>query len=101
VITKSDVEAALRRIRPCVHETPLVSVTRLGKRSGDVHLMLKCESMQRTGSFKARGALNPMMQLTDAERTKGVVTVSTGSHAQALSWAATLVGSDCVVVISS
>jgi len=98
VITKPDVEAALRRIRAGVHKTPLVSATRLGKRSGDVHLMLKCESMQRTGSFKARGALNAMMRLTDAERTKGVVTVSTGNHAQALSWAAALVGSDCVVM---
>jgi threonine dehydratase len=56
VITKPDVEAALRRIQPSVHETPLVSATRLGKRSGDVHLMLKCESMQRAGSLKARGA---------------------------------------------
>jgi threonine dehydratase len=99
VITKPDIEAALRRIRPSVHETPLVSATRLGKRSGDVHLILKCESMQRTGSFKARGALNAMMQLTDAERAKGVVTVSTGNHAQALAWAAALVGSDCVVVM--
>lgn len=99
MITKADVEAALERIRPNVHQTPLVSATRLGKRSGDVHLILKCESMQRTGSFKARGALNAMMQLTDAERTKGVVTVSTGNHAQALSWAAALVGSDCVVVM--
>lgn len=99
VITKADVEAALERIRPHVHETPLVSATRLGKRSGDVHLLLKCESLQRTGSFKARGALNAMMQLTDAERTKGVVTVSTGNHAQALSWAAALVGSHCVVVM--
>jgi threonine dehydratase len=61
--------------------------------------MLKCESMQRTGSFKARGALNAMMQLTDAERARGVITVSTGNHAQALSWAAAVVGSDCVVVM--
>jgi threonine dehydratase len=99
VITTTDVEAALRRIRPHLHETPLVSATRLGRRSGDVHLMLKCESMQRTGSFKARGALNAMMQLTDAERARGVITVSTGNHAQALSWAAAVVGSDCVVVM--
>jgi threonine dehydratase len=56
VITKPAVEATLRRIRPSVHETPLVSATRLGRRSGDVHLMLQCESMQRTGSSKARGA---------------------------------------------
>lgn len=99
MITKTDIEAALRRIQPHIHKTPLMSATRLGQRSGDVHLMLKCESMQRTGSFKVRGALNAMMQLTDAERTKGVVTVSTGNHAQALSWAAAVVGSECVVVM--
>jgi threonine dehydratase len=56
VITNADIEAALRRIQPHIHKTPLVSATRLGQRSGDVHLMLKCESMQRAGSLKARGA---------------------------------------------
>jgi threonine dehydratase len=61
--------------------------------------MLKCESLQRTGSFKARGALNAMMQLSHAERAKGVVTMSAGNHAQALAWAATTVGSECTTVM--
>ena len=99
MITKDDVDAALKRIRPHVHETPLLSATRLGNRAGDIRLMLKCESMQRTGSFKARGALNAMMQLSQAERAKGVVTVSAGNHAQALSWAAATVGSECIAVM--
>ena len=55
--------------------------------------------MQRTGSFKARGALNAMLQLSDAERAQGVVTVSAGNHAQALAWAAATVGSECVAVM--
>jgi threonine dehydratase len=99
MITKDDVDAALQRIRPHVHETPLLSATRLGNRAGGVQLMLKCESMQRTGSFKARGALNAMMQLSHAEREKGVVTVSAGNHAQALSWAAATVGAECIAVM--
>ena len=99
MITKDDVSAALERIRSRVHETPLLSATRLGNRAGGIRLMLKCESMQRTGSFKARGALNALMQLSNAERAKGVVTVSTGNHAQAVSWAAATVGSECIVVM--
>jgi threonine dehydratase len=99
MITKDDIDAARERIRPHVHETPLVTSTRLGNSAGGIHLRLKCESMQRTGSFKARGALNAMMQLTHAEKGRGVVTVSAGNHAQALAWAASLVGAECITVM--
>ena len=95
-ITKDDVAAALERIRPYVHRTPVLTAARLGDRAGGLHLGLKCESFQRTGSFKARGALNAMMQLSPAERRKGVVTMSAGNHAQALAWAASVVGADCL-----
>ena len=99
MITKDDVDAALRRIRPHVHETPLLLSTRLGDRAGGIKLALKCESMQRTGSFKARGALNAVMQLTPAERAKGVVAVSAGNHAQALAWAAATADTECIAVM--
>jgi threonine dehydratase len=99
MITKDDVDAALRRIRPHVHLTAMLSSTRLGDRAGGIKLMLKCESMQRTGSFKARGALNAVMQLSPAERAKGVVAVSAGNHAQALAWAASTAGTDCIAVM--
>jgi threonine dehydratase len=99
MITKDDIDAARARIRPHVHETPLLTSTRLGNRAGGIHLRLKCESMQRTGSFKARGALNAMMQLTHAEKARGVVTVSAGNHAQALAWAAGMVGAECIAVM--
>ncbi len=99
MITKDDIAAAGQRIQPHIHRTPVISSTRLGNRAGGVHLTLKCESMQRTGSFKARGALNAMMQLSHAEKAKGVVTVSAGNHAQALAWAAGMVGSECIAVM--
>jgi threonine dehydratase len=99
MITKDDVLAASERIAPHVHRTPLVQSTRLGARAGGVRLHLKCECMQRTGSFKARGALNAMLQLSDGERARGVVTVSAGNHAQALAWAASKVGAACITVM--
>lgn len=99
MITKDDIVAASRRIQPHIHQTPVISSTRLGNRAGGVRLALKCESMQRTGSFKARGALNAMMQLSHADKARGVVTVSAGNHAQALAWAAGMVGSECVAVM--
>jgi threonine dehydratase len=98
MITKDDIVAARERIRSHVHVTPVVTSTRLGTVSG-TRLILKCESLQRTGSFKARGALNAMMRLTPAEKARGVVTVSAGNHAQALAWAAGMVGAECVTVM--
>jgi threonine dehydratase len=99
MITKDEIAAARRRIQPHIHQTPVISSTRLGNRAGGVRLAFKCESMQRTGSFKARGALNAMMQLSHADKAKGVVTVSAGNHAQALAWAAGMVGAECITVM--
>ncbi len=64
-----------------------------------MRLGLKSESFQRTGSFKARGALNAMLQLTPDQKARGVVTVSAGNHAQALAWASGIVGAKCVTVM--
>jgi threonine dehydratase len=99
MISKDDVLAARERIAAHVHKTPLVESSRLGARAGGIRLHLKCECMQRTGSFKARGALNAMLQLSAAERARGVVTVSAGNHAQALAWASAKVGAECVTVM--
>lgn len=92
--------AAQERIRGKVHRTPLLSTTTLGDRVG-VRLFLKCENLQKTGSFKPRGALNKVLSLSSAERSKGIVTVSAGNHAQAVAWAARLVGVPCAVVMPS
>lgn len=100
MITKDDIVAARERVRAHVHRTPLQSSTRLGAAAGGARLHLKCESLQRTGSFKARGALNAMLQLSASERARGVVTVSAGNHAQALAWAASVVGSECITCMA-
>jgi len=92
------VRSARQRIAGRVHLTPMLSATRLGDRAG-VQLMLKCENLQKTGSFKVRGALNKLSQLSDEERANGVVTVSAGNHAQALAWAARAAGVKATVVM--
>lgn len=62
-------------------------------------LYLKCESFQKTGSFKARGALHKVLSLTEIERQRGIVTVSAGNHAAAVAWAARRAGVPAVVVM--
>ena len=100
MISLQDVRAAQERLAGRIHRTPLLSATALGERMG-VRLFLKCESFQKTGSFKARGALNKLLTLTAPERAKGIVTVSAGNHAQAVAWAARLVDAPSVVVMPS
>lgn len=91
------IHAARARIAGRLHFTPSLSSRTLANRSGVASLSLKCESLQKTGSFKVRGALNAVSQLDDA--TRGVVTVSAGNHAQALAWAAASLGVRCTVVM--
>jgi threonine dehydratase len=92
------ITAARSRISGRVHETPTAGSTRLGQQAG-VRLLLKCENLQKTGSFKARGALNALSLLDAAARSRGVVTVSAGNHAQALAWAAAAAGVAATVVM--
>lgn len=96
--TLATIRAARERIASRVHLTPLLSATRLGARAGAT-LAHKCESLQKTGSFKVRGALNKLAQLDAAARARGVITVSAGNHAQALAWAARDAGVKCTVVM--
>ena len=98
MLTLSDIRAARERIGDRVHHTPALSATRLGARVGAV-LHHKCESLQKTGSFKVRGALNRLALLNDAARARGVITVSAGNHAQALAWASRDAGVRCTVVM--
>src|SRR5258705_546939 len=72
----------------------------LGERAS-VRLLLKCESFQKTGSFKPRGALNVVLALADERKARGLITVSAGNHAQAVAWAARTVGVPCTVVMPS
>jgi threonine dehydratase len=98
VITLDDVERAARTIAGRVHRTPLLrSATASERLDGDVRF--KAELFQRTGSFKVRGALNRLSQLTDEEKRAGVITISAGNHAQAVAWAAGEAGVDALVVM--
>jgi threonine dehydratase len=94
----SAIRSARDQIAGRIHITPTLSATRLGDRVG-VRLLLKCENLQKTGSFKARGALNKVSQLDAEARARGVVTFSAGNHAQSLAWAAHAAGVHAIVVM--
>jgi threonine dehydratase len=98
LIPLSRIRAAAQKIAGKVHRTPLLSAAGLGARAGAL-LYLKCESFQKTGSFKPRGALNKVLSLSPEERARGLVTVSAGNHAQAVAWAARIAGAACTVVM--
>ena len=98
MLTIVDVQAARERITGKVHYTPLMPVTRIGAPRG-ILLSLKCESLQKTGSFKVRGALNALLMLESDQRSRGVITVSAGNHAQAVAYAAAVTGAKATVVM--
>ncbi len=95
-VSLADIEAARERIAPHVHRTPLFGSATLGRMTGTT-LGLKAENLQRTGSFKARGAINAVLQLSPEQRARGIVTLSAGNHGQGLAYAAALFGVRCVV----
>ena len=99
VVTVGDVEAAHDRLADVVHRTPLDTSTTFAERSGADAVGLKLENMQRTGSFKIRGAYNTMSQLSDAERERGVIAASAGNHAQGVALAGDLLGIDTTIVV--
>jgi threonine dehydratase len=86
--------AADRRIRPYVRETPLEPSETLAAATGstDAAVWLKCENLQRTGSFKLRGAFNKLLTSPPAMLTRGVVTASTGNHGRAVAHALSVMG---------
>ncbi|MBE3589449.1 MAG: pyridoxal-phosphate dependent enzyme [Firmicutes bacterium] len=97
--TSADVVRARQRIRGLTVRTPLVSARRLGEEAG-VRLFLKAENLQRTGSFKLRGAVNRIAVLASSGRVvRGVITASSGNHGQALAYAARAFGYPAVVVM--
>lgn len=99
MITLDDIRSAESCIRDRVHRTPLLGSQTLAARAGAGRLSLKCENLQKTGSFKVRGVLNKLSTLNDAERARGVVGFSAGNHAQALAWCAHAAGVRCTVVM--
>ena len=96
--TIADIRAAAERIAPHAVVTPLLSSPALDAAAGG-RVLLKAEVLQHTGSFKLRGALNRLLQLTPHERINGVVAYSSGNHAQAIAYGATLLGLPSVIVM--
>jgi len=95
LVSLKDIEAARERIRSVARVTPLVDVSLAAGRP----LWLKCESLQPGGAFKIRGAYNMVAQLTSDQRSRGVITYSSGNHGQAVALAARSVGAPAVVVM--
>jgi threonine dehydratase len=95
-ITLQDLYDAKERIGEFVTRTPLIHSSLFG----DVSLFLKLENLQRTGSFKLRGATNKILSLSDEQRERGVVTVSSGNHGRAVAHVSSLLGIRAVVCVS-
>ena len=95
-LTLDDVRAAAERLRGRVRRTPVLVSEALNDACGYT-VYLKCENLQRAGSFKIRGALNKLLTLSDADRARGVVAFSSGNHAQGVALAARIVGTSAVI----
>ena len=93
-----DIEAAAERIRGVAHRTPVLTSRTADARSG-AQLFFKCENFQRMGAFKFRGAYNAIARFTDAQREAGVLTYSSGNHAQAIALSASLVGIRSAIIM--
>jgi threonine dehydratase len=98
MISLDDVRTAAGRIRGAAHRTPVLTSRALDAATGAT-VLLKAENLQRGGAFKFRGAYNAIASLTDEQRRRGVATVSSGNHAQALALAARLHGVRAVILM--
>lgn len=99
-VTFADIEAAAGRLKGHALETPLIESPALNERVG-LRVLIKPETLQRVGAFKFRGAFNRLVQLSAAERAKGVVAFSSGNHAQGVALAAKLLGIPALIVMPS
>lgn len=96
--TFSDVEAAAARLRGVAHRTPVLRSRQADGLAG-AQLHFKCENLQRMGAFKFRGAYNAVAQLSPEQRRTGVLTYSSGNHAQAVALSAQLLGARAVILM--
>ena len=92
------IREAQKLIAPYLHRTPVLPSNFLGRQTGS-KVYLKAELFQKTGSFKPRGAINKLKHFSDAEKARGIVSVSAGNHAQAVAFAAAMERVPCVVVM--
>ncbi len=98
--TFADIESAAAQLRGVAHHTPVLTSRTINER---VHadVFFKCENLQRGGAFKFRGAYNALSRLSDEERRRGVVTFSSGNHAQAIALAGRVLNIPRVIVMPS
>lgn len=99
-MSKSELLSVYNRVSKIAHKTPVLTSRLLNEKS-HAHLFLKCENFQKTGSYKIRGASNAILQLSDEDKSKGVVTHSSGNFAQAISLAAKELGVPAHIVMPS
>jgi threonine dehydratase len=97
-LTYADVEQAAARIAGAAHRTPMLTSRTADARTG-AQLFFKPENLQRMGAFKFRGACNAIAQFTDAQLRAGVLTYSSGNHAQAIALSARLAGIRSVIIM--
>ena len=97
-VTLADIEAARERIRGGIYESPCVESIPLSQLTG-AHVYCKLDYLQRTGSFKERGARNALLQLSSSQRTRGVIAASAGNHAQGVAYHGGLLGIPVTVVM--
>lgn len=97
-VTFEDVAAAAERVKALARHTP-VFASRLFDEAAGVRTYFKCENLQRGGAFKIRGAANFILSMSEAERKRGVVTYSSGNHAQAVAIAAAYAGVAATIVM--
>lgn len=95
---KSSLDKTHQRIKPYIHNTPVLTSKQLNDLVG-AEIFFKCENFQKMGAFKMRGAANAIMQLSSEQKSKGVVTHSSGNFAQALSLAAKSLGIKAYIVM--
>lgn len=94
-----EVREAYERIKPHIRETPLER-SNFYSEKGEANVYLKCENLQHTGSFKARGAMNKILSLSDDELKRGVITASTGNHGAAVAFSLGKIGASGTVFVS-
>ena len=99
-MTFADVASAATQIAGAAHVTPVATSRTINRRAG-AELFFKCENLQRAGAFKFRGAYNALSRLGADERRRGVVTFSSGNHAQAIALAGQVLGIPRVIVMPS
>lgn len=101
MVTLDDIRNARKTISDALMATPMFSASRLGEAGGGIELFLKAESLQKTGSFKPRGALNLIRNTPKDELGRGVITISAGNHAQGVAWAAGAAGVEATIVMQA